>query len=142
MDRAARVHVPCQKASDALRAAHVCQLIASDLGDLRGGEGFYDNFYIRDGAYQLMELEEAGLDEAAARAVDLFLPRQRRDGRFESQANQYDANGQALWALWQYAKITGDRGFLDRAYLRMLKRLRRPQSRTTEPALEEAGRVA
>jgi anaerobic magnesium-protoporphyrin IX monomethyl ester cyclase len=29
-----------------------------------------------------------------------------------------------------------------RAYLRTLKRLRRPQSRTTEPALEEAGRVA
>jgi radical SAM superfamily enzyme YgiQ (UPF0313 family) len=29
-----------------------------------------------------------------------------------------------------------------RAYLRMLKRLRRPPSRTTEPALEEAGRVA
>jgi radical SAM superfamily enzyme YgiQ (UPF0313 family) len=29
-----------------------------------------------------------------------------------------------------------------RAYLRMLKRLRRPTSRTTEPALKEAGRVA
>ena len=29
-----------------------------------------------------------------------------------------------------------------RAYLRMLKRLRRPTSRTTDPALEEAGRVA
>ena len=29
-----------------------------------------------------------------------------------------------------------------RAYLRMLKRLRRPPSRTTEPAMEEAGKVA
>ncbi|HWQ54362.1 MAG TPA: hypothetical protein VN442_11805 [Bryobacteraceae bacterium] len=120
MDRAAKIQVPCRKATNALLAAHVCQLIASDLGDLRGGEGLYDNFYIRDGAYQLQELEEAGLNEAAARAVDLFLPRQRRDGRFESQQNQFDANGQAIWALWQYAKITGDRGFLDRAYLRML----------------------
>ncbi|MFB3826542.1 MAG: hypothetical protein ACE15B_07215 [Bryobacteraceae bacterium] len=120
MDRAAKVRVPCRKATEALLAAHVCQLIASDLGDLRGGEGFYDNFYIRDGAYQLQELEEAGLNDAAARAVELYLPRQRRDGRFESQPNQFDANGQAVWTLWQYAKITGDKGFLDRVYLRML----------------------
>jgi len=32
---------------------------------LHGGEGFYDEFYIRDGAYQMLELEEAGLIDAA-----------------------------------------------------------------------------
>lgn len=121
MDRAAKVQVPCHKATEAMLAAHVCQRIASDLGDLHGGEGFYDDFYIRDGAYQLMELEEAGFDEVAARAVELFLPRQRPDGRFESQRNQWDANGQAVWALWQYYKITGDRAFLARVYPRLLK---------------------
>jgi hypothetical protein len=120
MARAATVQVPCRKASEALLAAHVCQLIASDLGELHGGEGFYDEFYIRDGAYQLMELEEAGLNEVAARAIQFYFPRQRPDGQFESQANELDANGQALWALWQYARITGDRAFLDRAYPRML----------------------
>ncbi len=120
-NRAAQVKVPCRKATNALLAAHVCQLIANDLGDLRGGEGFYDDFYIRDGAYQLMELEEAGLDEEASRAIELYLPRQGRDGRFESQTNQFDANGQAVWALWQYGKITGDRAFLERVYPRMLR---------------------
>ena len=121
MARAAKVEVPCRKSTRALLAAHVCQMIANDLGDLRGGEGFYDDFYIRDGAYQLMELEEAGLDDFAARAVDYYLPRQQRDGRFESQRNQYDANGQGIWTLWQYAKITGDRGYLARVYPRMLR---------------------
>ena len=120
IDRAAKVRVPCRKATAALMAAHVCQLIANDLGDLRGGEGFYDQFYIRDGAYQLMELEEAGFGDMTAKAVGMFLQRQRLDGRFESQQNQWDANGQALWALWQYGKITGDRGFLERVYPRML----------------------
>ncbi|MFN0169610.1 MAG: hypothetical protein ACKV22_24575 [Bryobacteraceae bacterium] len=120
-NRAAQVRVPCRKATNALLAAHVCQLIANDLGDLRGGEGFYDDFYIRDGAYQVMELEEAGLHEEASRAIELFLPRQGRDGRFESQTNQFDANGQAVWALWQYGKITGDRAFLERVYPRMLR---------------------
>ena len=121
MAEAASVQVPCRKATRAMLAAHVCQMIANDLGDLRGGEGFYDNFYIRDGAYQVMELEEAGFNQMSQRAIDLFLARQRPDGRFESQNNQFDANGQAVWALWQYARISGDRDFLERIYPRMLR---------------------
>jgi hypothetical protein len=112
----ARIDVPCQKATDALLAAHVCQLIASDHGELHGGEGFYDHFYIRDGGYQVLELEEAGLADVAAKAIQSFLRCQRPDGRFESQAHELDGNGQALWALWQYAKITGDRTWLEGAY--------------------------
>ena len=119
--KAARITVPCRKATEALLAAHVCQLIANDHGELHGGEGFYDEFYIRDGAYQLMELEEAGLADAAAKAVAVYLKKQRPDGRFESQANQFDANGQALWAIWQYHKITGDREWLEKAYPQMRK---------------------
>ena len=65
MAKATHIEVPCEKATQALRAAHVCQLIASDHGVLHGGEGFYDEFYIRDGAYQMLELEEAGMFSGA-----------------------------------------------------------------------------
>ena len=116
MAGAAEIEVPCPKATEALLAAHVCQLIANDHGELHGGEGFYDQFYIRDGGYQIMELEEAGLRDAARKAVDHYLKRQRADGRFETQKSQFDANGQALWVLWQYYKITGDRPWLEEAY--------------------------
>jgi hypothetical protein len=112
----ARIDVPCRKATEALLAAHVCQLIANDHGELHGGEGFYDEFYIRDGGYQLQELEEAALWDASRKAVDVYLRHQRPDGRFESQKNQFDANGQALWELWQYYQITGDRAWLEKAY--------------------------
>ena len=61
MAGAAKIEVPCRKATEALKAAHVCQLIASDHGSIQGGEGFYDEFFVRDGAYQIMEMEEAGL---------------------------------------------------------------------------------
>ena len=118
---AARITVPCRKATEAMLAAHVCQLIANDHGELQGGEGFYDNFYIRDGGYQIMELEEAGLWDASAKAVACYLKRQRPDGRFETQKNQFDANGQALWVLWQYWKITGDKAWLAKAYPQMAK---------------------
>jgi hypothetical protein len=112
----ALIQVPCRKATETLKAAHVCQMLANDRGEVRGGEGFYDEFWIRDGAYQVMELEEAGLWDAARKSIELFLPRQREDGRFESQKDEYDGNGQAPWALWQYYKITGDRDFLARVY--------------------------
>lgn len=117
----ARIEVPCRKATEALLAAHVCQLIANDHGELHGGEGFYDEFYIRDGGYQLMELEEAGLTAAAAKAVECYLQKQLPDGRFESQEKQFDANGQALWVLWQYARITGDRPWLERVYPHLVR---------------------
>ncbi|MEW6074239.1 MAG: discoidin domain-containing protein [Planctomycetota bacterium] len=116
---AARIEVPCRKATEALLAAHVCQLIAADHGEVHGGEGFYDEFYIRDGAYQVLELAEAGLADAAARAVALYLSRQRPDGRFESQAGQLDANGQAVWVLWQHHRMTGDRAGLESVYPRL-----------------------
>jgi hypothetical protein len=119
IDGGATIRVPCSKSTEALRAAHVCQLIANDHGELQGGEGFYDEFYIRDGGYQIMELEEAGLWDAAAKAVEFYLKSQRPDGRFETQTKQFDANGQALWVLWQYYKITGDRAWLKAAYPQM-----------------------
>jgi len=118
---ASHIQVPCRKASEALLAAHVCQLIASDHGEVHGGEGFYDEFYIRDGAYQVMELEEAGLWDAARKAVELYLKRQRPDGRFESQTGQFDANGQAVWVLWQFYRIADDRQWLARVYPQMCR---------------------
>jgi len=118
-ERTAHVEVPCRKASESLLAAHVCQMIANDHGDLRGGEGFYDGFFIRDGAYQVMELEEAGLHDVARKAVRRYLDRQRPDGRFESQPGQLDANGQAVWVLWQFHKITADLAWLAEVYPRM-----------------------
>ncbi|MBN2474496.1 MAG: hypothetical protein JXB62_07800 [Pirellulales bacterium] len=133
MDRAARIEVPCRKATEALLAAHVCQLIANDHGEMHAGEGFYDEFYIRDAGYQVMELEEAGLSDAARKAMDAYLAHQRPDGRFESQNLQFDANGQALWVLWQFHKITGDEAWLAKVY---------PQMRRAADWIVEARRQA
>ncbi len=81
----ARFEVPCAKATQALKAAHVQQFIDNDHGVLKGGEGFYDEFYIRDGAYQILQFEEGGFAEAAKKALEPYLQAQRPDGRFETQ---------------------------------------------------------
>ncbi len=121
MAGAARIQTPCEKTNHALLADHVCQLIAGDHGELHGGEGFYDEFYIRDGAYQIMELEEAGLWDSVRKALVSYLNSQLPDGRFETQKGQFDANGQAVWVLWQYWKISGDNEWLAKAYPPMRK---------------------
>jgi hypothetical protein len=119
MSKATRIRVPSDKATQAFLASLVYQLIASNHGEVHPGEGFYDEFYIRDGAYQVMQLEEAGLTDVARKAMDSFLSSQRPDGRFESQKDQFDANGQACWALWQFYKITGDQQWLAKVYPQM-----------------------
>jgi hypothetical protein len=119
--RGAQFIVPEQKAVDSVRASHVYQFIANDGGVLKGGEVFYDQFYIRDGAYQVMQFEEAGFLDAARKAMESYLQAQLPEGRFETQKGQLDANGQALWTLWQFYKITGDRDWLRRVYPQMQK---------------------
>ena len=120
-DRLARFYVPEFKAVQAMKAAAACQILAMDKGEIHAGEGFYDVFYIRDGAYQVQALEEAGLLQDARRAMGAFLSHQRPDGRFESQPGQLDANGQAVWALWQFARISGDKAWLESVFPRMVK---------------------
>jgi hypothetical protein len=66
-------------------------------------------------------LEEAGLFDAAEKAITFYLKSQRDDGRFETQKNQLDANGQALWTLWQYYLMTRDRSWLEAAYPKMFR---------------------
>src|SRR3972149_6084601 len=56
---------------------------------------------------------------ASCKAGDYYLQSQRDDGRFETQSDQFDANGQALWVLWQYYRITGDEAWLGKAYAQM-----------------------
>ena len=97
------------------------QLITSDHGELHAGEGFYDTFYIRDGGYQIMQLEEAGFDDMTRKAVDVYLRHQRPDGRFASQEKELDANGQAQWVLWQYYQMTRDRAWLEKVYPAMCR---------------------
>lgn len=121
LSHATAIDVPCWKARQALLASHVYQLITNDHGEVHGGEGFYDEFYIRDGAYQIMQYEEAGLADVAQLAIKSFLSHQREDGRFESQKGQFDANGQDLWALWQYYQMTGDKAWLENAWPQIKK---------------------
>jgi hypothetical protein len=119
---AAVIEVPCDKATQALKASHVHQLFNSDHGIVHGGEGVYDCFWLRDCAYALMQLGEAGLNKNARMTADAFLnyAHESIGGRFDS-TDELDGNGQGPWAIWQYYKITGDKDWLANAYPKLKK---------------------
>lgn len=65
-------------------------------------------FWFRDAAFILNAMMTVGLMERAARVVEQYPARQQRDGFFRSQEGEWDANGQALWTLDRYRRLTGE----------------------------------
>jgi hypothetical protein len=114
--RGAALEVPEEKAMDSYLASLVYQFIGRDKGELHAGEGFYDELYLRDGAYQAISLAQAGYLDEARESLEFFLRRQRENGQFVSQEGQLDANGYAVWALVEYGLLSGDRAWLEKVY--------------------------
>jgi hypothetical protein len=135
--RGARLEVPEEKALDSYLASLVYQFIGRDKGELHAGEGFYDELYLRDGAYQAISLAQAGYLDEARESLEFFLRRQRENGQFLSQEGQLDANGYAVWALVEYGRLSGDRVWLERIYPLVAKSvafIRRARRAETDPA--------
>ena len=114
--RGARLALPEPAVLDTYLASIAYQFIGLDLGEPHAGEGFYDELYLRDGAYQAISLAHAGYLEEARRALEHFPAHQKESGQFVSQEGQLDANGYAIWALVEYGLIAGDDGWLERVY--------------------------
>ena len=68
----------------------------------------YHFFLLRDAAMMTDALELAGYPAEAAENLRFFAAWQRADGLFISRTGQYDGIGQALWALGEHARRTGD----------------------------------
>ncbi len=109
------------KVLNTYKASLVYQKIGLDHDELHAGEGFYDELYLRDAAYQAISLVHAGYPEEAKKALELFLTHQQEDGQFITQKGQLDAHGYSLWALVEYSRLTGDVEWLRRIYPNLKK---------------------
>jgi len=116
LDRGTGLFVPEEKPRNTYRASLVYQFIGRDKGDVHAGEGFYDNLYLRDGAYQAISLACAGHLEEARRSLEHFLRFQDKEGFFCTQRGQLDGHGYAMWALVEYWRLSGDVEWLKRVY--------------------------
>lgn len=75
-------------------------------GEVYPGPYTYKRFWVRDTAFILNAALCCGLHRRATEAIPHLLDRQDRNGYFHSQDGEWDANGQALWLLERYLRIT------------------------------------
>ncbi len=71
----------------------------------------YHAFWIRDTAVIADALDRVGLSTPAADDLAFLSDWQTPDGTFVSRIGQGDGFGQALWALGQHVRLTGDAAF-------------------------------
>ncbi|MDP2898195.1 MAG: hypothetical protein Q8Q12_16795 [bacterium] len=116
LKRGAVIGVPEEKPSLTYYASIIYNFIGRDGTVIKPGEGFYDEFYLRDGAFQTHALDLAGFHPEAKESLSHFLKYQKPDGQFVSQQGELDGNGQALWALYAHYALTGDAIWLNDVY--------------------------
>lgn len=96
-------------------------LVLHTVDDVVPGPYTYKRFWFRDAAFIVSALLDAGLIDRARRSLALFTPRQNpATGYYHSQEGEWDSNGQVLWIMARFARLTGEA--LPPEWLRGLRR--------------------
>ncbi len=133
LEKGTRLKIPEEKTIDTYKTSLVYQFIGQDHGEIHAGEGFYDELYLRDAAYQAISLVHAGYPEDAKKGLEFFLQNQKEDGQFITQKGQLDAHGYSMWALVEYYRLTHDWEWLEKVYPSIKKAVKwLQQKRRTE----------
>ena len=112
------VSVPEDKVTDTYKASVVALLLSTlrivgSYWYTVGNPTVYDGVYLRDGAYHIEALLDAGFS-GVVRNILLSYPawQDPSTGRYAgAQSSEYDSNGEALWAIGQYLQFTHDTSF-------------------------------
>ncbi|MBF0252818.1 MAG: hypothetical protein HQL29_03285 [Candidatus Omnitrophica bacterium] len=88
--------------------AAIRTMILHSPGEVYPGPYIYRRFWFRDAAFILKGLLCVGLKNRVRRALDHFRTRQTILGYFLSQEGEWDSNGEALWIMREYCRMSGN----------------------------------
>ncbi len=89
-----------------LYEAALRMLVLHSPDDVYPGPYTYKRFWFRDAAYILDAMLCVGLTDRVEKALDRFPSRQMPTGHFLSQDGEWDSNGEALWILDRFCRLT------------------------------------
>jgi hypothetical protein len=112
-DRGMRLVLPDDRLADAVAANRRFLLLLHDGDVITPGPATYHRFWFRDAAYLLGALDCYGYHDEVAQVLGSYPGRQRNDGFFFSQGNEWDANGAALVSLARHWRLTRDAELVD-----------------------------
>jgi hypothetical protein len=105
--------LPDDRLAEAVAANRRHLLLLHDGADITPGPATYHRFWFRDATYLLGALDRYGYHDEVARVLASYPDRQRNDGFFFSQRQEWDANGAALVALAEHWRLTRDAALVD-----------------------------
>ncbi len=108
-----RVELPDSKLQSAIDANRAYLLLFHDGRDVKAGPFTYPRFRFRDAAYQVSALDRWGFHREAEEVLRSYPERQRRDGLYDGQPNEWDSVGAAIWTIAEHYRVTGDREFAE-----------------------------
>jgi hypothetical protein len=107
-DRGMRLELPDDRLAEAVAANRRFLLLFHGGAEVTPEPTTYHRFGFRDTAYLLGALGRYGYHDEVARVLASYPDRQRSDGCFSSQRDEWDANGAALVALADHWRLTRD----------------------------------
>lgn len=97
-----------------------------DIYVVKPGCTIYDGFWYRDGSYIVNAFDSAGHSDLAEQSLRLFWTpdlesslrnlSQEPSGAWSRPIDEWDGQGQALWALVRHYQVTGDKDWLKKVY--------------------------
>jgi hypothetical protein len=112
-DRGMRLSLPDDRLAEAVAANRRFLLLLHDGDEITPGPATYHRFWFRDAAFMLGALGRYGYHDEVARVLASYPGRQKGDGFFFSQRQEWDANGAALFALAEHWRLTRDRDLVE-----------------------------
>ena len=103
-----RISIPDKKLEKAFKTNMSYLLLFFDGKSITPGPFNYHHFWFRDAAYLLNALIKCGYEEEAKEIILTYPSRQKISGYFLSQTGEWDSNGQAIWTVAEYYRITKD----------------------------------
>jgi hypothetical protein len=89
--------------------AAVQNLVLHSPGEVYPGPYTYKRFWFRDAAFILNGLLVAGMLDRVKRVLQNYPARQTALGYFHSQDGEWDSNGEAIWIMDRYRRMSGER---------------------------------
>jgi hypothetical protein len=77
--------------------------------DIYPGPFSYRRFWFRDACLMIHAMLSLNMVARVRRLIDRFPVKQRLDGFFHSQAGEWDSNGQVLWIMEKFQRVTGEK---------------------------------
>jgi len=137
--RGMQLSLPDGHLARAVEANRRYLLLFHDGQEITPGPYTYHRFWFRDAAFMVAALDRYGFHDEAAQVVAHYPARQRADGFFFSQRQEWDANGCALWSMAEHWRLTGSLDDVDvdavSRGVRWIERKRHSKRRRRDPAL-------